>query len=194
VKTHDPVDQFNEYFDKAKASGDEQSEAMALATVNRFGHPRIRTVLLKDQVGRGFRFFTNYNSRKAQEMRDQPRASALFFWRSLYVQIRLDGAISQLSGQQSDDYWQTRPRESQVGAWVSQQSSVLSSFSDLEQEFDRGLQEYKSIKSVPRPEFWGGYELLADRIEIWVGRGHRLHHRYDYFWYEEKWNLQLLYP
>jgi pyridoxamine 5'-phosphate oxidase len=165
----------------------------ALATADADGHPSVRIVLLRGADERGFVFYTNYGSRKAQEMTANPRVSLCQHWPSLEEQIRIDGAAKLADPAESDRYFAGRPRDSQIGAWASEQSAVLPSRSVLE---DR-LEEFEARfagQPVPRPSFWGGFRVVPDRIEFWYGRQGRLHDRLLYARTPSGWTTSWLYP
>jgi pyridoxamine 5'-phosphate oxidase len=149
---------------------------MALATVDADGAPVARMVLLKGADERGLRFFTNYESRKAHELEENPRAAVILYWPTRHRQIRAIGPVEKVSPEESDEYWQTRPRGSQIAAWASDQSRPLDSRDALEERFAELEREYKD-RDVPRPPHWGGYLLRPEEWEFWEGRRDRLHDR-----------------
>ena len=153
--------------------------AMVLATATRDGHPSARVVLLKAFDNRGLVFFTNYASRKAREMSDTGRVSLLFFWRSLNRQVRINGTVERVTGEESDTYFATRPFDSRVSVYASRQSEVLASREMLDERFETARKQF-SDGVVPRPEWWGGYRVKPDEFEFWQGRVSRLHDRLQY--------------
>jgi pyridoxamine 5'-phosphate oxidase len=155
--------------------------------------PEARIVLLKDMDERGFVFYTNYESAKAQAMAATPRVSLLFFWGELERQVRITGSIEKVSREESDAYFQLRPRESRIGAWVSKQSSVIESRAALEQRFAELTREFEG-KDIPLPPFWGGYRVQPETIEFWQGRVGRLHDRLLYERKGAKWAISRLSP
>jgi pyridoxamine 5'-phosphate oxidase len=163
---------------------------MALATATRAGRPSVRNVLLKSLDERGFVFFTNYQSRKADELAETGRASLLFTWRTLERQVRIDGAVERVSAAESDAYWDSRHIESRWAAYASRQSEVVDSREALEAAFDAARERYG--QSPPRPDWWGGYRVVPDEVEFWQGRSHRLHDRLRYrrqpdgSWYRDR--------
>lgn len=184
----DPFQEFERELHKAvEAAKDRNGQsglikeptAMSLATVNSSGQPQVRTVLFKGLVRQGFSFFTNYNSPKAKQLMENPRASLLFLWTPLEQQIRIEGKVEKLTRAESEAYFKTRPRESQLGAWASQQSQEIPSYEFLQTEFD-SLEKKFSGKEIPCPEHWGGFHLLPTMIEFWFGKQGRLHERYVY--------------
>jgi pyridoxamine 5'-phosphate oxidase len=175
----DPIRQFQRWFDEADSAGLPMVEAMTLATATPEGRPSARMVLLKSVDERGFVFYTNYRSRKAQELEANPKAALVFHWEPLERQVRIEGSVSRISAAESDEYFQTRPRESQIGAVASPQSEVIESREVLEERFRQLENDYRD-KPIERPPHWGGYRLEPDRIEFWKGRPGRLHDRLNY--------------
>ena len=174
----DPMRQFATWFEQARASEPDPT-AMALATASAAGRPSVRTVLLKGVDDRGFVFYTNYESRKAREMEATGRASLLFFWRSLDRQVRVDGTVERVTSAESDAYFETRPLDSRLSVYASRQSDAIDGRDVLEDAFDRVKRTYGD-GPVPRPEWWGGYRVIADEFEFWQGRESRLHDRLRY--------------
>jgi pyridoxamine 5'-phosphate oxidase len=175
----DPIVQFSRWFEQARASELLEPNAMTLATSAADGWPSARVVLLKEVDGRGFVFFTDYRSRKSAELIANPRAALVFLWKELERQVRIQGEVTEISREESDAYFQTRPRGSQLGAWASHQSAELPDRSTLEQaveevsaRFGEGL--------IPLPPHWGGYRLAPRELEFWQGRENRLHDRIRY--------------
>ena len=174
-----PIRQFQRWFDEAVGRGLPMADAMTLSTATADGKPSARMVLLKGIDDSGFVFYTNYRSRKAQELEANPFAALVFYWEPLERQVRVEGKVARISAAESDRYFQTRPRESQLGAIASPQSEVISSREVLEQEF-RQLEEKYGDRTIDRPTHWGGYRLQPERIEFWKGRPGRLHDRLLY--------------
>lgn len=189
----DPVALFDEWFAAAWASEPADANAMTLATADRDGRPSARMVLLKRHGADGFTFYTNLSSRKAEDLRSNPHAALLFHWKSLRRQIRIEGPVSLVDGAQADDYFATRSRESQLGAWASDQSRPLASRAELESRFAAALERF-AIGDVPRPPGWSGYRLTPERFEFWTDRPHRLHERRLFRHDGEDWREELLYP
>lgn len=189
----DPIALFREWFDAAARAGVYLPEAMTLATATADGMPSARMVLLKRYDDRGFVFFTNYGSRKADELESNPRAALCLHWAALQRQVRIEGAVSRVSEEESFAYFRTRPRGSRIGAWASKQSEPLDARRDLEAAVSKYEKEYPG-DDVPLPPFWGGYRVAPERIEFWQGRANRLHDRLLYERNEAGWNVARLYP
>lgn len=188
-----PFDQFNRWFKEAVASEIPEVNAMTLATASRSGRPSARTVLLKQYDDRGFVFFTNYGSRKAHDLAENPQAALLLFWEPLERQVRIVGRTEKVSPAESFEYFRTRPIDSQLGAWASQQSSEISARALLEKAFGEMLEKFKSGE-VPLPPFWGGYRIVPDEFEFWQGRPNRLHDRIRYTGTAGGWRIARLSP
>ena len=171
----DPLGQFQHWYEHAVAAGVAEPEAMALATATADGVPSVRFVLLKGIDERGVEFFTNYESRKGRELAANPRAALAILWKPLQRQVRLEGPVEVLTGEESDAYFQTRSRGSQLGAWASRQSQPIPDREWLEAR----LRELEATypQTVPRPPHWGGFRLVPEAIEFWEGRPSRLHDR-----------------
>jgi pyridoxamine 5'-phosphate oxidase len=189
-----PIDLFRRWFDAAIASGSRLPDAMTLATATKAGKPSARVVLLKGLDDRGFVFYTNYRSQKARDLDENPQAALVMYWVQLDRQVRVEGQIEKISTAESDEYFRTRPRESQLGALASPQSEVIESRVVLENRFSELEQEYLD-REVDRPEHWGGYRLKPDRIEFWQNRAGRLHDRVVYQRSADgRWKIQRLAP
>jgi len=171
----DPLALFGRWFAEAQAANVTQPEAFTLATTTSDGLPAARVVLLRGWDESGFAFFTNYNSRKGGELRDNPRAALVFFWPELGRQVRIEGGTELLTPAESDAYFRTRPRGHQLSAWISPQSQVIPSREMLEEQL--GKLEARFPREVPRPPFWGGYRVRPSSIEFWQTRENRLHDR-----------------
>lgn len=189
----DPLLEMDRFRERAEAEGLALPEAMTLATVGLDGGPRARVVLLKGRRGRELHFYTNYESDKARELDHEPRAALCIHYPTLAVQTRIEGTVVRLSEQESDAYFATRPRDSQLGAWASHQSRPLARRVDLDTAMDREQQRFEG-RAVPRPSHWGGYGLTAHMVELWIGQGARLHDRARYVWEVDHWGCTRLQP
>ena len=190
----DPIKQFRGWFDDAIASGSRLPESMTLATATLDGKPSARVVLLKNVDANGFVFYTNYRSAKAKELDENPQAALVFYWVGLDRQVRVQGKIERVSSAESDQYFKTRPRESQLGALASPQSEVIEGREVLEERL-RALEEEYRDREVPRPAHWGGYRLKPQRIEFWENRAGRLHDRIAYELQDDgSWSINRLAP
>ena len=189
----DPIVQFSTWMDEAILSNLLEPNAMILATANKIGVPSARTVLLKGFDEKGFVFFTNYESAKAKELEENSFASLLFLWLELERQVRITGKAEKVSREESEKYFLTRPRESQLGAWASKQSEVILNRKILENQFEEMKKRFEN-KEIPLPPFWGGYKVIPERIEFWQGRESRLHDRICYTLAEGKWKIERLSP
>jgi len=172
----DPVAFFRKWFDEAEHAHVQEVNAMTLATVDAGGKPHARIVLLKGIDDTGFTFFTNYNSAKGHNMAENPHAALVFFWPELERQVRIEGIVEKVSAADSDAYYHSRPAGSRLGAWASPQSTVIGAREELEEREQHYAAAFAG-KDIPRPEHWGGYRLLPQRIEFWQGRASRLHDR-----------------
>lgn len=191
---NDPIQLFSEWFHEAQQSITVNPEAVALATATSQGKPSVRIVLLKKFNEDGFVFYTNLNSRKGQELSDNPYAALCFYWPHIDKQIRVEGKIKPVSENEADDYFASRPRESKIVAWASKQSKPMASLEELNQRYHEYREEFKT-EEVPRPPFWSGYRLIPNAIEFWTSGEYRLHKRIAYTKTEEgNWQHQYLYP
>jgi len=195
----DPIVQFQKWFEQARAAHAslarekvEDVNAMTLATADKQGRPSARVVLLKGVDQRGFIFFTNYQSRKAQELSENPHAAAVFYWPDLERQVCVAGEVAKISRAQSEAYFKTRPRGSRLAAWASPQSEAMPDRASLETRFDEAARVHGD--DPRRPPFWGGYRLTPARIEFWYGRPDRLHDRVVYVRDGNAWRIERLYP
>jgi pyridoxamine 5'-phosphate oxidase len=189
----DPLALFSEWFEDARRSGIYLPEAMTLASASKDGRPSARLMLLKGFDERGFRFFTNYESRKAEDLTDNPRAALVFHWSRLQRQVRVEGEVEKLPEQESREYFATRPRGSQLGAWASNQSSPIDDRRYMEEAFREHEARFKG-SDVPLPPFWGGYRVIPEAIEFWQGRVNRLHDRLRYTLGDDGWTVARLSP
>jgi pyridoxamine 5'-phosphate oxidase len=191
----DPMVQFRRWFEDAEAEGIHLANAIALATADARGRPAARHVLLRGFDDRGFVFFTNYESRKARHLRENPYAAFALLWKKLDRQVCVAGSIERTSDEESDTYFASRPREAQVGAWASRQSTVLESRDELMVRFVEA--DATHPEAVPRPSFWGGFRIVPVTVEFWQARAFRLHDRFRYTRRDgdrDKWRIERLSP
>jgi len=188
----DPLEQLGEWLREAEAASP-QANAMTLATADRDGRPSARQVLLRGVDARGLVFFTNRTSRKASELAENPRAALVLHWYELGRQVRVEGDVEQVDEAESEAYWRTRPRGSQIAAWASPQSQAVASRKELDDLYDAAERELGS-GDVPLPEFWGGYRVVPDAIELWHHRENRLHDRVRYRRSTDGWTRERLAP
>ncbi|MFZ9660239.1 MAG: pyridoxamine 5'-phosphate oxidase [Chitinophagaceae bacterium] len=188
-----PIEQFARWWEEAINSEIPEVNAMTLSTASKLGRPSSRIVLLKGYDEQGFVFFTNYESRKGQDIAENPNVSLLFFWKELERQIRIDGTVTKVTVEESDEYFASRPKGSKIGAWASPQSQVIATRHLLEKRSAGYEMEFKG-DDIPRPEHWGGYRVKPFRIEFWQGRENRLHDRIQYEWQSKGWIRSRLAP
>ena len=189
----DPLRQFQRWYDEAVRAGVPEPGAMTLATSSPDGRPSARLVLYKGLSGGGFLFFTNYRSRKARDLFENPQGALVFYWAVLSRQVRVEGRVETTSAEESSAYFQTRPRESQLGAWASPQGEVLEGREDLERRLSEVRAAFEG-REVRCPSFWGGFRLIPDQLEFWRARESRLHDRFLYLREERGWRLVRLAP
>ena len=189
----DPIRQFDRWFRLAKKSRIYLPNAMTLATATGDGKPSARMMLLKGYDHDGFVFYTNYESRKGQELIQNPHASLVMPWTELRRQVRIEGQVVKLSEEESDPYFQSRPRGSRIGAWASEQSSIIPDREAVQKQYREVSDKYRGQR-IPLPPFWGGFRLIPNRIEFWQGRPKRLHDRICYIRENDTWNIVRLAP
>ncbi|MCW7492850.1 pyridoxamine 5'-phosphate oxidase [Leptospira sp. 2 VSF19] len=189
----DPLKLFSLWFSEAKEEGEPEPNAMSLATVDKTGQPSVRIVLLKGLIRDEFQFFTNYDSDKGRDIAENHLVALGFFWPKLERQIRIEGRAKRISKEESESYFAIRPRESQIGALTSNQSSVVPSREFLEEKFASLTKEWEG-KEIPKPENWGGYSVFPTKIEFWQGRVGRLHDRISFERFESGWKRSRLSP
>lgn len=193
VTTDDPILFFKNWLKEAENSGIILPESMSVSTSTKEGRPSSRMVLLKEVDQKGFVFFTNYGSRKADELEANPFAALLFHWNMLQRQVRIEGRIERVSHEESEAYFHSRGRGSQIGAWASKQSELL----DERQKLVDSVKYYENKfagKEIPLPEFWGGYRVIPESIEFWQGKADRLHDRFVYTQQDSTWSITRLNP
>jgi pyridoxamine 5'-phosphate oxidase len=190
----DPVHQFQNWYSEYLKTNPEEPTAVFLATAGKSHEPSGRVVLMKSFDERGFVFFTNYESRKGKDLAENPCANLTFFWQKMHRQVRIHGKAEKVSAQESDDYFKTRAYDSCLGAWASHQDEVIESREVLLQKVEQFKQKYSDPKSVPRPEYWGGYRVVPKRFEFWQGRDNRIHDRVEYVLEGKTWKRQRLAP
>ena len=189
-----PLLQFERWFKAAQQSPVNEPNAMTLATVGGNGRPKARIVLLKQVDDQGFVFFTNYDSQKGQDLQANPFASLVFFWDVIQRQVRIEGQVEKIAQADSEAYFQSRPKGSQIGAIASPQSQVISSREVLQEKVAQLEKDFADKEKLPRPDNWGGYRLIPDRVEFWQGRSSRLHDRIRYRLEEGSWLRERLAP
>lgn len=175
-----PIVQFEKWFKEVQAIDNKEPNAMTLATSTADGRPSARIVLLKEVSDAGFVFYTNYTSRKAQDLETNPQCALTFYWSALERQVRVEGQARHVTQAESEAYFRTRPKGSQLGAWASHQSKVVASRDVLDAKLSDLESKYAGQEDIPLPEFWGGYRVVPDRVEFWQGRPNRMHDRIRY--------------
>lgn len=193
IPEDEPFAPFARWFELAGKS-EKLAETMMLATAGRDGRPSVRAVLLKDADANGFVFYTNLESRKAEDLTANPRAALAFHWKSLARQVRIEGDVAPVTAAEADAYFASRPRDSQIGAWASDQSRPLVHRSELEERFQMFARQYAERSDVPRPENWSGFRVRPDHVEFWQERPFRLHDRVAFSREGERWRKQRLFP
>ncbi len=189
-----PFELFERWFEEAKKKEINDPNALALGTANKEGIPSVRMVLLKSFSENGFIFYTNLNSQKGNELKENPNASMCFHWKSLLRQIRIVGTLKQVDDKTADEYYNSRSYESRIGAWASKQSSILKKRSDLLKALEDFRNKFKDKKKVPRPDYWSGWNLKPKSIEFWLDGDNRIHERLKYTLANNDWSKSLLSP
>ena len=192
---NDPIELFRSWMNQAKKTEPNDPNALALGTSDQNNFPSIRMVLLKDFNKDGFIFYTNLNSQKGNELKNNPKAAMCFHWKSLLRQVRISGVVNKVSNEVADNYYNTRGYESRIGAWASKQSSILKNRDELLKSIEEYKKKYNNETKVPRPEYWSGWNLTPSTIEFWLNGDSRVHERLKYTKDENgKWNKSLLSP
>lgn len=189
----DPVEQVKAWLAEARTSESANPDAAALATADRDGLPSVRMVLVRGIDARGFVFYTNLGSAKATDLAQNPRAALCLYWKSLERQVRIQGPVEPVAGDEADAYFAGRPRDSQIGAWASRQSRPMTGRFELEKRVAQTLLKFPTL-NVPRPPFWSGFRVVPERIEFWRQKPFRLHERTLYERDADGWRVQMLYP
>ena len=190
----DPIQQFTKWYNEVQAAEITEYYAMTLATCTNEGRPAARIVYLRGFDERGFAFYTNYNSRKGEELAQNPQAALCFYWKEVERQVRIEGMVEKVSEEESDAYFSGRPMNNKLGAWASSQSGPLESAQALEVRVEEFRRKFAG-GDIPRPAHWGGYRMIPDRIEFWQGRPSRLHDRFVYTFDEQgNWKAQRINP
>ena len=194
LELDNPFELFQHWFDEAKKKEINDPNALALGTANKDGIPSVRMVLLKDHSEKGFVFYTNLNSQKGNEIKENPNATMCFHWKSLLRQIRIVGTLKLVDDKVADDYYNSRGYESRIGAWASKQSSILTSRDDLLKSIENFRNKFDNNDKVPRPSHWSGWNLKPKSIEFWLDGDNRIHERLKYIKNKDKWEKNLLSP
>jgi pyridoxamine 5'-phosphate oxidase len=195
LDTNDPIDLFEVWMNEAKETELNDPNALALATTNQNNFPSVRIVLLKDFDKNGFVFYTNLNSQKGNELKNNPEAAMCFHWKSLLRQVRINGTVQKVSNKVADEYYKTRSYKSRIGAWASRQSSTLNNRDELLNSIEEYKKKYNNKDEVPRPDYWSGWNLTPKSIEFWLDGDSRIHERLKYIKDKEgNWIKSLLSP
>ena len=190
----DPFDLFKIWLEEATKSEINDPNALSLATTNSINEPSVRMVLLKGLTKKGFIFYTNLNSPKSSDLKTNPKAAMCFHWKSLERQVRIAGSITQVTDKEADQYYNSRPYESRIGAWASDQSKAMTKREDFLKKIDEFKKKYKDEKNLPRPKHWSGWCLSPSSIEFWLGDKYRIHERLKYNKVSSEWKKEILYP
>jgi pyridoxamine 5'-phosphate oxidase len=188
-----PIVFFKQWYGEATNAMVNEINAMTLATVGEDGKPHARIVLLKAVDDDGFVFFTNYHSQKGKDLETHPHAALVFFWNELERQVRIEGRVEKISEEESTAYFESRPEGSRIGAWSSPQSSIIKTRDILEENYSHFTEKFKD-GNIPKPPHWGGYRVIAEKIEFWQGRSSRMHDRIQFFLENSIWKLRRLAP
>ena len=190
----DPFELFKIWLEEASKKEINDPNALSLATTNNRNEPSVRMVLLKGLSKNGFVFYTNLNSPKSSDLKNNPKAAMCFHWKSLERQVRIAGSLTQVTDKEADQYYNSRPYESRIGAWASDQSKVMKRREDLLKKIDEFKKKFKDEKNLPRPKHWSGWCLDPSSIEFWLGDKYRIHERLKYHKVSSNWKKEILYP
>tara|TARA_B100000029_G_scaffold481721_1_gene530992 strand:- start:1008 stop:1631 length:624 start_codon:yes stop_codon:yes gene_type:complete len=190
----DPLELFKIWMSEAEKNEINDPNALSLATTNKNNEPSVRMVLLKELNQKGFVFYTNLNSPKSEDLKQNPRASMCFHWKSLQRQVRISGSINQIEDKEADIYFNSRPYESKIGAWASDQSKAMNTREEFLKKINEFKVKYKDKNNVPRPKYWSGWILNPSIIEFWLGDEFRIHERLKYKKISNNWKKEILYP
>ena len=190
----DPLELFKIWMSEAEKNEINDPNALSLATTNKNNEPSVRMVLLKELNQKGFVFYTNLNSPKSEDLKQNPRASMCFHWKSLQRQVRISGGINQIEDKEADIYFNSRPYESKIGAWASDQSKAMNTREEFLKKINEFKVKYKDKNNVPRPKYWSGWILNPSIIEFWLGDEFRIHERLKYKKISNNWKKEILYP
>tara|TARA_B110000438_G_scaffold238494_1_gene236298 strand:- start:227 stop:850 length:624 start_codon:yes stop_codon:yes gene_type:complete len=190
----DPLELFKIWMSEAEKNEINDPNALSLATTNKKNEPNVRMVLLKGLSSKGFVFYTNFNSPKSQDLKNNPKAAMCFHWKSLQRQVRITGEIKKIDDKEADLYFNSRPYESRIGAWASNQSQVMNERKEFLDKIDKFKKKFKNEKNLPRPKYWSGWCLNPSSIEFWLGDKYRIHERLKYNKIEKNWKKEILYP
>jgi len=191
---NDPLEQFQRWYEEAQLKSEPQPDAMLLATASAAAKPSARVVLYKGIAKKGFLFYTNYYSHKARDIAENPYAAAVFYWPLIQKQVRIEGQVELLTREESESYFSTRPYESKIGAWVSEQSQEIPNREYLLSRYKKYCETFPVEHEVRCPEYWGGYRLVPNRMEFWIAQAHRLHDRFVYSRRDAEWEIIRLAP
>ncbi len=194
IDLDDPIELFKIWMSEAEKKEINDPNALSLATTNKNNEPSVRMVLLKGLSQKGFVFYTNLNSPKSLDLKGTPKAAMCFHWKSLQRQVRISGSISQVDNKEADTYFNSRPYESRIGAWASDQSKSMSNREEFLKKIEEFKNKYKDEKNLPRPKHWSGWCLNPSSIEFWLGDQFRIHERLKYIKVLTKWKKEILYP
>tara|TARA_B110000438_G_scaffold129919_1_gene126158 strand:+ start:920 stop:1543 length:624 start_codon:yes stop_codon:yes gene_type:complete len=190
----DPIELFKKWMSEAEKTEINDPNALSIATTNKNNEPTVRMVLLKGLSKNGFVFYTNFNSPKSLDLKENPKAAMCFHWKSLQRQIRISGSIIQVEDKEADNYFNSRPYESRIGAWASDQSKIMKNREEFLKKIDEFKNKYKDEKILPRPKYWSGWCLNPTSIEFWLGDQYRIHERLKYNKVLNNWKKEILYP